>query len=222
MHACLISLEGISGSGKTSLLAKLSEALPKGDHFFVPELGARRKTGVDTEILRILRKADDSFCRAGHPATETALFAALRTFDYEHSIKPALQRDYTVWEDGGIDGLAVHQTLVMYPNEPATWLTRASQMYTSLANLRPAPDIAFLIKDDFEQCILRAERHLGRQYQDNERKVLNAANDLYDAYAQKYKRRFVLLDRRVLSEREILEQILERRFNVLHFPGRFQ
>ncbi len=85
----LLSIEGLSGVGKTHLTARLlaryvnPERPVLLEEFSQRPQAARRDLGRD--LLRALINAagGDTFLRGGHPGAETLLLLAIKMFDFE-------------------------------------------------------------------------------------------------------------------------------------------
>jgi len=100
----LVSVEGISGVGKSHLTAVLVDRLPSAcQAVLIQEFSQRpHASGHDLgqDLLRALIDAahGDHFLRGGHPATETLLLLAIKMHDYEAHADPALRRGRLVLE----------------------------------------------------------------------------------------------------------------------------
>src|SRR5258706_55721 len=109
----LVSLEGISGAGKTYFTKKLTAMLDDKTTRFVSELSERSGKGLDSQIISVLHHTGDRFFRSGMPLAETFLLLALKMADYEAHIADALQRGLTVVEDRSIDTVAIYQAILL-------------------------------------------------------------------------------------------------------------
>lgn len=204
----LVSLEGVSGCGKTHFAGRLKERLRVGAEF-VREVSDRRGDELDRDILSILGRSGDRFFRGGRPRTETFLLLALKMYDYEQRIKTKLDDGEIVIEDRSIDTIAVYQALLLSEDQSRA-LERAESLYNLAAQWRRSPDITFLIIDELEKSIRRAEEREGRAFRADEVGVLTRANELYSVYAAAHMDRMVLLDRRRLGEEQILDEMTRR------------
>src|SRR6266566_5252111 len=84
----LVSVEGISGVGKTYLTSRLSWAATSTvDEEFYKRINTDAST-LGHEILRALlaEARGEHFLRAGNPGTETVLLLAVKTFDFEECL----------------------------------------------------------------------------------------------------------------------------------------
>lgn len=207
MTGLLISFEGISGVGKTYITNLLMKESNIANLVTISELSDRKQVGLDTLIVDILRSVNDDFFRTGHPITETFLILALKMHDYEKGIKSALEKGKIVIEDRSIDTIAVYQSILLHPNNSSLWLETAEKIYSVGAAWRKSPEITFLLYDDFNKTVRRAEERNGRLYADDEIELLFAAYNLYFEYSHLYKERFHLIDRNILSESETVSYI---------------
>src|SRR5690349_6668837 len=115
----LLSIEGISGCGKTYLLNLLKNKCPEA--IFVAEASDRKHARLDRHILAGLQCTDDQFFRTGHARTETVLLIALKTFDFESCCEPGLLQNKVVWEDRSLDSIAVYQSILNHPHNVHKW-----------------------------------------------------------------------------------------------------
>jgi dTMP kinase len=203
----LVSLEGISGSGKTYLANRLRMSLDSATTAFVSELSDRRDGGVDRRIIEVLHHKGDRFCRLGMPVSETFLLLALKMADYETHIAEQLRRGHVVVEDRSIDTVAVYQAVVLAPDNPQMQLELAQKIFTLAAGWRRPPDVTFLLADDFETCVTRAETREQPAFNLDERRLLQGVSSLYAQYALQQGERVILLDRRLLDEQSILSRM---------------
>jgi thymidylate kinase len=200
----LVSVEGISGTGKSYLVEQLRGSLADLPVTFVPEVSERQSQGTDVAILAILRESGDQFFRGGKPLTETLLLMGLKVYDYEVIIAPELCANRIVVEDRSVDTIAVYQSILLGPSDR---VARCKRLLGAMANLRPIPDVTFLVEDDLASAIHRAERRVGRAYRPDERELLAEAAALYREHAKQHAQRIICLDRRAHAVPEMLVTI---------------
>ena len=103
--ALLITIEGIDGSGKSTLIEKLSEKLPKS-------LITREPRG--TELGKMVHELTDKQVINGKIITNTwtywFLYAAAQSEHVNNIIKPSLNKGQTVISDRYIDSMFVYQS----------------------------------------------------------------------------------------------------------------
>ena len=201
------SLEGISGCGKSYILSRLRDALQNVPVTFVEEVEDRECSGLDHGITTLLRKSGDRFFRSGHPRTETLLLLAIKTYDAEVNIVPALAAGHIVIEDRSIDTVAIYQALVLHPSQPELQLETACRLYQFACQWRQPPEVTFLLEDEFAVSIERAQQRSAHLYSAEELALLHAAASLYARYARYHHERIVRLDRRVMDVDEIVQAI---------------
>lgn len=206
----LVSLEGISGVGKSYCISKLQASLRDLAPSCVKEVMDRQGDGLDRRIIRLLTDSEDRFFRMGAPITETFLLLSLKMYDYEALIAPILAQGGIVIEDRSLDTIAIYQSLLLYPAEQDCWLLSANTLYDQASRWRRPPDLTFLLEDDFDMALSRAAQRAKRPFNRDEVGVLEHAAMLYDTYAACHQPRIVRLDRRVLSEEELVSIICQQ------------
>jgi len=207
LRGILASLEGISGCGKTFFMTKLHEELRNIPATLVGEIMDRRGEGLDQRIIMALSHTSDRFFRTGLPRSETFLLLALKMFDYETTIAEALDKGKIVVEDRSIDTIAVYQSIILCPGCPDQMVNTANEIYALAAKWRRPPDITFLIEDDFDTMMSRAQKRIGRTFTNDELDILRNAARVYVEYATQHSKRIVRLDRREMNARQIVKKI---------------
>jgi dTMP kinase len=213
----LCSLEGISGVGKSYLTRVLRAALADLPMTFVTEVVDRTGHDLDRDMIGLLAKSADRFFRGGRPLTETFLLLALKMFDYEVRIAPALAEGRIVLEDRSLDTIAIYQALILYPDSPERQLETAHAIYALGSQWRRPPQLTFLIEEEFALALARLEQREGHPIKEEERSVLERASALYTRYAQTSAKRIVRLQRQHLST-EALVQTIREHLLPLHAP----
>jgi dTMP kinase len=207
MSGILVSLEGISGSGKTYFITALREELRDFNAVFLTEVTDRGSDGLDQKIIAALKHSDDRFFRMGLPRSETFLLLTLKICDYETTIAAALNAGRIVIEDRSIDTIAVYQSIMLCPGQPDRMVDTANEIYSLAAKWRQSPDITFLIEDEFAVAIKRAQDRYDILYSNDELDILHNAERVYIEYAKQHTERIVRLDRRTMSNSEIVSAI---------------
>jgi dTMP kinase len=175
----LITLEGIDGSGKSTLHQELQELLVDLDPVFTREPGA---TWVGESVRRAIAEQID-------PITEATLFVADHAAHLARIIRPALADGKLVISDRYSDSRYAYQavTLKGVIPQPEEWL-RAMHDGWSIV-----PDKTFL-------CVLPIDEALARLKPQNEREhfekrdVLENVQKNYLQLAHKDPSRFVIVD----------------------------
>ena len=189
LRSGFITFEGIEGSGKSTQIALLAEALKARG---LPHLVTREPGGTPAgESLRALLL--DSSTRLG-PAAELLLYAAARAEHLERVIRPALAAGRLVLCDRYLDATRAYQGYGR--GLPLTWI----ESLHALEPLRQAPDRTLLIDLD---PALGLERARGRNRKAAQDEGRFEAEDLefhrrvragYLALAQAEPERFRVID----------------------------
>jgi dTMP kinase len=179
-------------------------ALLKPTPLIVRELSDRTEAGVDVKILDALRFNQDRFFRTGYPLTETLLLISLKVLDFEQLISQALSHGRFIIEDRSVDTIAVYQAAILCPQDIDQQLVTANDIYEVAINWRPPPDTTFLFHDDFDTAVRRAQDRMGQVFSRDELLLLRRAHELYLHWARHHPSRINVLDRRTLSEDDIL------------------
>lgn len=175
----LITLEGIDGSGKSTLHASLKELLPDLDPLFTREPGA---TWVGEQVRRAIKERSD-------PITEATLFVADHAEHLAAIVRPALAEGRLVISDRYSDSRYAYQSVTLQGivPDPEGWMRAMHNGWTIV------PDKTFL-------CVLPVEEALARLKPDSEREhfekreTLEKVQNNYLAYARAEPGRFVIVD----------------------------
>lgn len=205
----LVSFEGISGTGKSYLTTALKSRLSNlpTPCTFVCEVSDRAGQDLDRDLIALLSTSRDRFFRGGRPRTETFLLLALKLFDDEARVGPALAQGHLVIEDRSIDTIAIYQALILCPDSLDQQLAFATEIYALASRWRHPPDLTFLLEDRFELALERVEQREGHRLTTDEVAVLQQAAHLYRFYARDHASRMVVLNRQELSNEELLQTI---------------
>ncbi len=215
MAGRLISVEGISGAGKTTLTGPLAGLLRGQGQRVLSLEGFAQRAGaaghdLGRDILRALTgaAAGDPFLRGGHPATETLLLLAVKTYDYEHHCAPALRDGCLVIEGRSLHTTAVYQSLILCPGDDRQALTEAHAILKLAAHFRPLPDLTLLLADDVSACIGRLERRDQRRCPPGQRRLHHRADWLFTQLARADPTRVRVIDRRHADRDTAVGQML--------------
>jgi len=175
----LITLEGIDGSGKSTLHSALRELLQDLDPVFTREPGA---TWVGDSVRRAIAEQID-------PVTEATLFVADHAAHLATVVRPALAEGRLVISDRYSDSRFAYQSVTLQKiiPDPEAWLRAMHNGWTII------PDKTFL-------CILPVDDALNRLKPDNQREhferreVLEKVQNNYLSYARAEPSRFVVVD----------------------------
>ncbi len=210
----LVSVEGISGVGKTHLTALLLNRLPDGyQPLLIQEFSQRPGNGghdLGRDLLRSLINAahGDHFLRGGHPGTETLLLLAIKMHDYEAHAAPALRRGKLVLEGRSIHSTAVYQSLIANPNNDEAY-RHARDILALAEQWRPLPDLTILLSDDVGVALQRAEHRDGKAYTAEQRQLHRRAAALFERLANADPARVPIVDRRLLRPDQAIARMAE-------------
>lgn len=179
----LVTVEGIDGSGKSTLVKGLAAALADLDPVITREPGA---TWVGDAVRRSIAENDD-------PMTECLLFIADHAAHLRHVIRPALAAGRVVVSDRYSDSRYAYQavTLKELLPDPLGWLQAVHAPFTVV------PDLTFL-------CVLPVEEAVNRLKEKREHfeevSVLEEVQKNFLALAEAEPERFVLVDAMLPAE----------------------
>lgn len=175
----LITLEGIDGSGKSTLHAALQERLADLDPLFTREPGA---TWIGDQVRRAVAEQVD-------PVTEATLFVADHAAHLSKIVRPALSEGRLVISDRYSDSRYAYQSVTLQGiiPDPEGWLRAMHNGWTII------PDKTFL-------CVLPVDAALTRLKPDDQREhfekreTLEKVQNNYLAFARNEPQRFVIVD----------------------------
>jgi dTMP kinase len=175
----LITLEGIDGSGKSTLTAVLRGSLADLDPIFTREPGA---TWIGEAVRRAIREQLD-------PVTEALLFCADHAAHLAAVIRPALADGRLVISDRYSDSRFAYQavTLEGHLPEPMAWLRTLHDGWSV------RPDRTFLLVVPVDAAVERL-RNLAKDDHFERRHVLEQVQANYVALAEEDPARFVVID----------------------------
>jgi dTMP kinase len=187
----LVTLEGIDGSGKSTLHASLKDLLTDLDPVFTREPGA---TWVGDSVRRAIAEQID-------PVTEATLFVADHAAHLATVVRPALAEGRLVISDRYSDSRYAYQTVTLQGivPDPEGWLRAMHNGWTIV------PDKTFL-------CVLPIDNALDRLKPDSQREhferrdVLEKVQNNYLSFAKAEPSRFVIVD--AMLERETVAKFV--------------
>ncbi len=212
MKGKLLSLEGISGTGKTFYREQLEKNISNKENIvFIKEIFNEVQEGLNKKIFSALYHTEDRFFNMGVPLTETMLLLSRSMYKYESTIRQALEDGKTVIEDRSIDTIALYQAILIAQKNGGNPLEIAEKIYSFAGSFRQLPKRTFLLYGNPDLAISRAEKRDGIPYKPDEIKLLKAVDKFYSIYADTHPERFIKLD----ISREDSNQILLRMQNVI-------
>lgn len=186
----LVTIEGIDGTGKSTLIEGLKTELADLNPVFTREpgsswIGGAVRRGIKEEI---------------NPIAEALLFVADHALHVNTVIRPALREKKLVISDRYSDSRYVYQskTLKGYIADPVKWLKDMQSEWTVV------PDITFLLVLPVEESLRRinAERESTEHFESDG--VLREVQENYMKLTEEEPKRFVIVDAKKDKE-EILK-----------------
>jgi dTMP kinase len=175
----LITIEGIDGSGKSSLVAALRESLADLDPVFTREPGS---TWVGEAVRRAIAEEAD-------PVTEALLFVADHAAHLATVVRPALAGGRLVISDRYTDSRYAYQSVMLEGRvpDPLGWLRKVHEGWTVV------PDRTFLLLLPVEEAVRRLPAEKRREhFEDGPFLARVQAN--YLALAEAEPARFIAVD----------------------------
>lgn len=175
----LVTLEGIDGSGKSTLHAALKDLLADLDPLMTREPGA---TWVGEQVRRAVREQID-------PVTEATLFVADHAAHLAKVVRPALAEERLVISDRYSDSRYAYQSVTLrgIVPEPEKWLRAMHNGWTII------PDRTFLCVLPVDDALTRLKPDAQREHFEK-REILEKVQNNYLAYARAEPGRFVIVD----------------------------
>ncbi len=178
MHV-LVTLEGIDGTGKSTLLAGLQPLLADLDPVYTREPGA---TWVGEAVRRAIAEQTDPVC-------EATLFVADHAAHLAAVVRPALAEHRLVISDRYSDSRFAYQSVTLdgVIPEPERWLRAMHDGWSVV------PDKTFLLVIPVDDALARLSTKSGREHFER-RDVLEKVQNRYLEYARVEPDRFVIVD----------------------------
>ncbi|MDD1687162.1 dTMP kinase [Methanoregula sp.] len=175
----LVTLEGIDGSGKSTLHAALRDLLADLDPLMTREPGA---TWVGEQVRRAVKEQID-------PVTEATLFVADHAAHLAKVVRPALAEGRLVISDRYSDSRYAYQSVTLQGivPEPEKWLRAMHNGWTII------PDRTFLCVLPVDDALTRLKPDAQREHFEK-REILEKVQNNYLAYARAEPGRFVVVD----------------------------
>jgi len=190
MHV-LITLEGIDGTGKSTLHSGLAELLVDLNPIFTREPGA---TWVGDSVRRAIAEQTD-------PVTEALLFVADHAAHLATVIRPALADGRIVISDRYTDSRYAYQSVTLENSipEPLAWLQALHNGWTIV------PDRTFLFIIPVGMALERLAAKSGREHFER-KEILEKVQENYLKLARNDPSRFVIID--AMKEKEEIRQFV--------------
>ncbi len=175
----LITLEGIDGTGKSTLHAALAESLADLNPLFTREPGA---TWVGDSVRRAIAEQID-------PVTEALLFVADHAAHLATVIRPALAQGQIVISDRYMDSRYAYQSVTLegVVPHPLAWLQALHNGWTIV------PDTTFLFIMPVDAALERLKAKNGREHFER-KEILEKVQKNYLEIARADPSRFIIID----------------------------
>jgi dTMP kinase len=213
VRGVLITLEGIDGSGKSTVLRgiteKLKETLPDRKLTFTAEPTTRSRPGkVLREVFLKEGPSLDAF-----KLEELFLFLADHANHLEATVRPSLEKGQIIISDRYSDSTAAYQgaTLQGIVPDPVAWIRSICQPWDII------PDLTLLFSLDPDLAMGRISQRSGREKFERA-DFLGQVDENFKRLAVAEPDRFVVLDASREEER-ISEETLRAILNLVMFKG---
>lgn len=205
----LVSVEGITGIGKTYLTERAVESL-HDKPLLLDGLSQRadQQPGLGRALLSSLREASagDPFLRGGAPLAEAMILLAIKRHDLD-AIIPELSSGRTVVEGRSVDTTAVCQALLLHPDDTDAALDTATALLEFASSYRPLPDLTVLITGAPAVAVMRAQRRDRYSFTSEQTTFMEKASALFERLAATAPQRYRVVDRRVVDEHQAAARI---------------
>jgi dTMP kinase len=187
----LVTLEGIDGSGKSTLHEALKQKLADIDPIFTREPGA---TWVGDQVRRAIKEQID-------PITEATLFVADHAAHLAKVVRPALAEGRLVISDRYSDSRFAYQSVTLQGiiPDPEGWLRAMHNGWTTV------PDKTYLCVLPVDDALKRLKPDTQREHFEK-RETLEKVQNNYLSYARNEPSRFVIVD--AMLDREIVAKFV--------------
>jgi dTMP kinase len=185
MAGAFLSFEGIDGSGKSTQLRLLAQALQARGHRVVTTREPGGSPGAE-EIRRLVLEGEPD---RWSPETELLLFTAARRDHLEKTIRPALARGEVVLTDRFADSTRMYQGLTR-----GNLRAEVDRLHALMIGVEP--DLTFLIDIPPEVGLARATARAGAEmrFEDMGLEVQRLARNGFLALAAENAQRFRVID----------------------------
>jgi dTMP kinase len=199
----LITIEGIDGSGKSTLVSALRESLKDLDPVFTREPGS---TWIGGAVRRAIAERVD-------PVTEALLFVADHAAHLETVVRPALDAGKMVISDRYTDSRYAYQGEMLEGKipDPPGWLRALHNGWTVI------PDRTFLLLIPVEEALQRLPGDKRREHFEDG-PFLEKVQQNYITLAEAEPARFLLLD--ALLDAGEIHRFVEKEIRKLARPPR--
>lgn len=215
----LITIEGISGSGKTYYFNRLKEDFKNDERiYFNGEITDGNHENYGSKIFEILFSKKSRFFDIGNLKAETLLITAKQALDEDNYILSALNDDKIVISDRGFDTICIIEGIMYTKKYGGNLSDNVNMLYDSLYLFNRVPDITILLDGDIDKAIKRTEKRDNLAYTDEEKLILKNSAILYREKG--LDDRFIIINRDQDSE-IVYQEIKNVINNELEKKGRY-
>ncbi|MEA2035501.1 MAG: dTMP kinase [Euryarchaeota archaeon] len=189
----LITIEGIDGCGKSTLIEGLKSELTDLNPVFTREPGA---TWIGEQVRRGIAEEID-------PVAEALLFVADHAAHLAEVIRPAEKEDRLIISDRFSDSRYAYQSVTLEGTiqKPLEWLTAVHDTWTQ------RPDKTFLLVIPVDAALIRLQNNTHREHFER-REILEKVQQIYLKLTEQDPERFVIIDA-LKEEKEILKFVAD-------------
>ncbi len=194
MNGKLITIEGISGIGKSFYFNELEKKVTNSNVIFNKEITNDNLEGINKKIFEILTSTNNPFFDLGNPKMETLLIASKQANDEEYFILPSLLAGKSVISDRGYDTICILEGILFslkYGRDP---LYYSNEIYNKLSFFNRIPDKTILLVGNVDEAIKRAEFRNKKTYNLVEKDILKKSYELFIEFSKMYSDRFEIID----------------------------
>ena len=194
MDGKLITIEGVSGIGKSFYFNELEKRLKDENFVFNKEIMSESHIGINKKIFEILTSTDDPFFNLGNPRMETLLIAAKQANDEENLVIPSINMGKTVISDRGYDTICILEGILFSLKYGIDPLYYSQEIYKKLSLFNTIPDKTILLTGDIENAIKRAEIRNNRLYSEKEKEILRLSSNMFIEFSKLFSNRFEVIN----------------------------
>ena len=192
------TVEGIDGVGKSFFLEKVRAS---------SSIVVILDDDLDGEALEVIRqlKKEDSFFRDVDPVEVFDAFTYVDDLIYEAKVLPALNEGKIVLQDRGADTTCVYAAIELEKKGEGHFRENYNTLMMQRKKLGPVPERVFLLVDEFDKCIERAEKRNARKFTSDEKEFLRKVDEEFRLIAEDNPQRFTVID---VSKDDVVKEIL--------------
>lgn len=192
------SVEGIEGVGKSFFLEKIRAS---SDVVVILDDDIE---GEALEVIKELRK-EDVFFRDVDPVDVFDAFTYVDDLIYQEKVLPALQANKRVLQDRGADTTCIYAAIELAKRGEGHFRELYNRLMRQRRLLGPVPERVFLLVDEFNKCVERAEKRNGKKYTEDELEYLKQIDEEFRLIAEDNPERFMVID---VSRDDVVKRIV--------------